>query len=80
MYEKVMELDLEPKLEKKIGRKPAANKVIALIVVIVICFWVTSFSTYTVKLAQSQRCNHSGPDYICMNEADNKVFDDATGE
>ena len=77
---KLFDADLEPRLEKKIGHKPETNKVIALIVVLTICFWVTSFSKLSLDMAKAQHCSHQGPDYICMNEANTQVFDEATGE
>lgn len=78
--EKCTEADLEPRLEKKLNRKPETNKVIAIIVLLVICFWVASFSKLMVDMNKAERCSHQGPDYICMNEGDNPVYDEQTGE
>lgn len=62
-------LDIEPKLANKLGHKPETNKSIAIIVVCLLFITAVSFTKFTVDLNNIVRCDHQGPDYICMNEA-----------
>ena len=73
-------IDFEKRFEKKTNRKMEINKVLAIVILCVLCFWVTSFSKNTLDSAEVQRCSHEGPDYICMNKAYNEVYDNASGK
>ncbi len=71
---------MEPKLANKLGHKPETNKSIAIIVVCLLCITAFSFTKYMIGLNNVVRCDHQGPDYICMNEAYIEEYDEASGE
>ena len=75
-HSKSHSFDMEKVLENKLGRPVNGSKALAIVIVLILCFWITSFSKYNLDRAKEIRCEHQGPDYICMNEADNQIIDE----
>lgn len=74
------DIDLEPWLSKKLGRKLEAKNVALVVVLILICFCVTTFSKESLTAPHLQKCEHEGPDFICMNEGKYQRLDEQTGQ
>lgn len=71
-------IDLEPWLTKKLGHKLNDSKVVKIIVILVICISAIAFVKFAISQATKPHCFHQGPDYICMNRSESKLYNEDT--
>lgn len=51
-----------------------------VIVLLLICFGITTFTKFNIEVEHPQRCEHHGPDFICMNEGKYQGYDEAENQ
>lgn len=73
-------IDLEPWLEKRVKHKLEPKNVTLVIVLILICFGITTFTKFNMDIQHGQKCEHQGPDFICMNEGKYQGYNEADGQ
>lgn len=78
--QKLFDIDAENLFSKKTGREINTNLACTIVVLVVLGLWLTTFIQYNNQIANQIRCQHEGPDYICMNEAVTKTFNEQTNK
>ena len=73
-------IDLEPWLEKRVKHKLEPKNVALVVVLLLICFGITAFTKFNIQSEHPQRCEHHGPDYICMNEGKYQSYNEDEGQ
>lgn len=72
--------DLAYFIERKIGRKIDFGKVMTIVMLVLFCVLVGTFTKMNHDIENDHRCDHQGPDYVCMNEGKIKVWDDSIND
>lgn len=62
------------------GREIDFNKIVKILLLVLFCFLVSTFIKMNGDIEDAKRCDHKGPDYVCMNEGKIKVWDDSIGD
>ena len=62
--------------EKKLGRKIDYSKASLILVLVILCFGAATYTKINLDKAKNIRCEHQGPDYICMNEGKSQITDE----
>ena len=77
---KIFNFDLEPWLVKKLGHEIKVSKLMTIIVAFLLCAMLIAFGKSLYSASHVQRCQHQGPDYICMNKPDSNLLTEIIGD
>lgn len=73
-------IDLQPWVEKKFKLALKPSRVSCIVVITILFFFAVSGTKFFMDQTHHEHCAHQGPDYICMNEAHYKNFNEQTGQ